>query len=143
MVNQKAITAAIIIRSNACIIPCIMKVLVTGASGLLGSNLVYSLEQADYQLDYTVNRDEVSFKGKKIKVNLADKPDKIWRYKYDLIINAAGLTDVDRCEREPNLSYKINVQIPENLARYCAENQCRLIHISTDQIFYGKADKYN
>ena len=53
------------------------------------------------------------------------------------------MTDVDRCEREPNLSYKINVQIPENLARYCAENKCRLIHISTDQVFDGRADKYN
>ena len=83
-----------------------MKVLVTGASGLLGSNLVYSLEQTDYQLYYTVNQDNVSFKGKKIKANLADEPDKIWRYKYDLIINAVGLTDVDRCEREPDLSYK-------------------------------------
>ena len=60
-----------------------------------------------------------------------------------MIINAAGLTNVDRCETEPDLSYAINTQIPEKLAQYCAQNKCRLIHISTDQIFDGRLSRYD
>jgi len=104
---------------------------------------MYSLEQTGHQLYYTVNQDNVSFKGTKIKADLSSDWDKPWRYKYDVIINAVGLTDVDKCEREPDLSYAINTQIPEKLARYCRENKCRLIHVSTDQIFDGKLNQYD
>ena len=55
----------------------------------------------------------------------------------DVIINAAALTDVDKCETDPDLAYTLNVEIPRNLASVATELNCRFVHISSDQLFDG------
>lgn len=119
-----------------------MKILVAGGSGLLGSNLLYALEKTGHEVFYTVSKNRVRFKGRKILVDLLKDFGKFEKYNPDLIVNTVGLTDVDRCEKEPNLSYQLNADLAGKLARYCSKKNCRLIHISTDQIFDGKAKKY-
>jgi dTDP-4-dehydrorhamnose reductase len=56
----------------------------------------------------------------------------------DIVINCAGFTDVDACEKEEYAVRKINVEGPRNLAQGSARFNCRLIHISTDYVFSGR-----
>lgn len=56
-----------------------------------------------------------------------------------LIINAAAYTAVDRAESEPQAAYRGNVDGPLLLAKECAQRDIRLLHISTDFVFDGRA----
>ncbi|MGZ4985911.1 MAG: dTDP-4-dehydrorhamnose reductase [Chthoniobacterales bacterium] len=56
---------------------------------------------------------------------------------FDLLINCAGLTNVDGCEKYPAAAFCVNADAPEILAQICAEKSARLIHISTDYVFDG------
>lgn len=57
------------------------------------------------------------------------------------IVNCAAYTDVDKAETEPEKAYEVNAAGAGNLARAAAQNGCRLIHISTDYVFDGTAQK--
>ena len=56
-------------------------------------------------------------------------------------VNCAGFTQVDRCEREPELARRANAQAPAVLARACAEAGARFVHVSTDYVFSGDAKR--
>jgi dTDP-4-dehydrorhamnose reductase len=56
----------------------------------------------------------------------------------DLIINAAAMTAVDACEKEPQKAVAANFEGPANLAAQCASRDIPLIHISTDYVFDGR-----
>ena len=118
------------------------KILVIGGSGLLGSNILYVF-QNKFDITYTVNEADVDFKGKKLRVNLLENFEEIKKLQFDVLVNAVALTNVDICEKDPDLAFKLNAQIPEKLARYCKENEAYLIHISTDQIFSGEEEQYD
>ncbi len=57
------------------------------------------------------------------------------------IINAAAFTNVDHCEENPDKAFAINAAGPKHLAIIAQENGAKLIHISTDYVFDGCADK--
>ena len=57
----------------------------------------------------------------------------------DVLVNAAALTQVDRCEREPELATRVNARAPAGLAEICLRQRVRLVHVSTDYVFDGKA----
>jgi dTDP-4-dehydrorhamnose reductase len=56
-------------------------------------------------------------------------------------VNAAGFTQVDRCEREPELARRANSLAPAVLARECAEAGSHFVHVSTDYVFSGDAQR--
>jgi dTDP-4-dehydrorhamnose reductase len=58
-------------------------------------------------------------------------------YDCDTIINAAGITDVDACERDPEQARLANVAGPEAVARYCAGHGVRMVNVSSDYVFAG------
>ncbi len=58
-----------------------------------------------------------------------------------IIINAAALTQLDGCERDPGQAYCINAGIVATLASYCALSGARLVQISTDHFFTGDGDR--
>ena len=113
------------------------KVLVTGATGLLGSSLVPYLKELGYQTtcigksnSSDLNTDLTSFQ-QATRVLDDSKPD--------VIINLAALTNVDRCEIYPQEAYMLNVKIVENLCSWIKTQvqDCHLIQVSTDQIYDG------
>jgi dTDP-4-dehydrorhamnose reductase len=107
-----------------------MKVLVTGADGQLGRELVRLGRSVDFEV-YGLNRHQLDITNEiKLKQIVADISP-------SLVINAAAYTHVDRAENESDLAYAVNKDGPTYLARYCANNQLKLIHISTDYVFDG------
>lgn len=61
----------------------------------------------------------------------------------DYIINSAAYTNVDGCESEKELAWKINVTGPEHIAFYASTINAHFIHISSDYVFDGKAGPYS
>jgi len=110
-----------------------VKVLVTGAKGQVGSELVLEGEKLGLQI-LASGRGELDITQQQA-VN-----DLIQTQKPDIVINAAAYTAVDQAESEPELAYAINRDGPANLAQACENNNIPLLHISTDYVFNGNKD---
>lgn len=112
-----------------------MKVLVLGAGGMLGASLVPALTA----LGHTVvghGRDAVGL----LPGDLAQAGETqalVAGAAPAVVVNLAGLTDVDRCEAEPQQAWLANVLTAENVAAACAAAGAHLVHISTDQVYDG------
>jgi dTDP-4-dehydrorhamnose reductase len=117
------------------------KILIVGGSGLLGSNwLKKNLNR--YFFFAIINKKSITNnKIKKIFIDLKNKKKIFFFLKdknIDVVINLAGSTDVDKCEKYKNKTFFANVTIPKNLAYACKMKSIPFVHISTDHIFNGK-----
>lgn len=120
------------------------RILITGASGLLGLNLALDASRAHEVIG--VDRDTLnSAPFEVIKGDLLT-PDAIPNIlkvaKPDAVINCAALADVDACEEDPDLAHRINAEFPGQLADLCARRKIKLLHISTDAVFDGQKAGY-
>jgi dTDP-4-dehydrorhamnose reductase len=115
--------------------PEIQTILITGANGQLGRSL--NAIMGEYP-QYTA-----TFADRKM-LDLS-KPSTIESFfavnTFDLIINCAAYTAVDKAESEPELADRINHLAVKQLAKIAAQQQAKLIHISTDYVFNGKQYK--
>lgn len=107
------------------------KILVTGGNGQLGQCFQkLSKDNTDFEFIFADSK----------TLDITDGPsvdDFFSEHKPDFCINAAAYTAVDLAEKEKDQAYKINSEGVSNLAEACAENNARLIHISTDYVFDG------
>jgi dTDP-4-dehydrorhamnose reductase len=125
------------------------KILLTGANGLLGQKTadVFARE-TDHELLLAdlASKGEEPRKYSYIQLDITNKEkvkSVVKDYKPDIIINAAAYTNVDGCETERELSWRVNVDAVKNLiiaSRYCSS---KIIHISTDYIFDGVKGGYD
>jgi len=124
-----------------------MRVLVTGASGLLGVNLSLVLSQQGYQVVGWVNSNPLPnapFLVETINlIDLADLERRIMTVKPDLIIHCAALANLDLAEANPELAYLINTDVTEQIAKTAARERIQLVHISTDAVFDGVKGGYS
>ena len=121
-----------------------IKILITGANGMLGSSLCQLYEHTNDV--YAFHRDRECYASCLADFNLdltnQEKLKKIFLpIKPDLVIHCAGLTDVDKCEKNPELAYDANVTAAKHLAQICGKDT-KLVYISTDQV-YGVADDHS
>ncbi len=122
-----------------------LKVLVTGASGLLGSKLTELLVNKGYKVysGYYTHRPKY---GIPVKLDISNENTVskiIDKVKPDIIMHSAALTDVDKCESDKDLAFKINVLGTKNIALYFKKYGYFLIYISTDYIFGGEKGLYS
>jgi len=119
--------------------------LVTGASGLLGIN--FSLRIAREHTVIGVFTDS-RLQGSPFTEQITDltQPGQIeWlvdTYKPDVILHTAALTNVDTCEKQPELAQRLNAEVPGELAAATQAHGIRMVHISTDAVFDGAHPGY-
>jgi len=121
-----------------------LKLLVTGASGLLGSKLVELALDAGHQVTSVYN--EHPAKGSEvIRAELRDTDaikNILTSRPLDAVIHTASITDVDFCERNPSLAMDVNGKTMETIARACRELGSFLVYVSTDYVFSGQTGMY-
>ncbi len=111
-----------------------MRVLVTGACGMLGSLVVAALKGKHTAVPTDVLPEcEV--------MDISDTSsvfDTINRVRPEMVIHCAAMTDVDGCERDPDAAHRINAVGTWNLACACASIDCPIAYVSTDYVFDGE-----
>lgn len=109
-------------------------VLVVGAGGRLGRALSRATWPVSLKPEFAA-RTELDA----LDANALSRALEIRRPR--VIVNAAGWTDVDGAERDPDGARRLNRDLPAALADVCARSGARLIHVSTDYVFDGQADR--
>jgi dTDP-4-dehydrorhamnose reductase len=114
---------------------------IIGNKGMLGTEICNLLElnnipfvKSDLDTDITKKKALDKFKNNNEKLFLEKNSTHAENY----IINCAAYTAVDLAEDNPDDAFLINRDGPENIARFCKENNFKLIHISTDYVFNGE-----
>lgn len=116
------------------------KIIVTGANGQLGRAV--NIEFADRTDIELVNTDVAGDNVTPLDITDVDKVIAFVRdVKPDAIINCAAHTNVDACETQVDLAYKINAIGPRNLSIAASDTGARLMHISTDYVFEGNGTR--
>jgi dTDP-4-dehydrorhamnose reductase len=117
-----------------------MRILVIGKNGQLGRSIQKIVKKENYN---NQNADDFIFVGKE-ELDLSNE-NNITRYfegnAFDIIINCAAYTAVDKAEEEPNFANQINYLAVKQLGQIVKNQQAKLIHISTDYVFDGESDK--
>jgi dTDP-4-dehydrorhamnose reductase len=120
-----------------------MKILITGSHGMLGTDLT-SLLREKMALSSSHNEDieVIEAPHEKLDITLEDEVSGfISRHTPDIIINCAAFTNVDKCETEREIAFKVNALGPKYIAAAAKKCGARVIHISSDFIFDGYSDK--
>jgi len=122
-----------------------LKILLTGASGLLGKALIFE-SKSEYALYGTYLSTNLGIKDVSLlRVDISKEDiffETVSKIVPNIIIHTAALTNVDLCEKEKELAYKINVVGTENVVKFAKKVKTKLVYISTDFVFDGKLGNY-
>lgn len=119
-----------------------MKIVITGASGLLGKRLFEILSK-------TQEVTGTYFGNKKMDnlhyIDVSDKNDVesfFEKIRPEVIIHAAAMVDVDFCEEHKEDARKVNVEGTRNIVEICKKYNCKLVFLSSDYVFDGQSGPY-
>ena len=121
--------------------------LLTGASGLVGSNVASTAARRGLEVVAIVGRFAGGIPGA-TRVERLDVADTAAVQRLalelfpDVIVNAAAISEVPQCEADPERSHAINVALPATLAQVAHHVGARLIHLSSEQVFEGTRAPY-
>ena len=123
-----------------------MKILLTGASGLLGNAYARAAVRRGHEVIALANQNAPAADGlsRTLQMDLC-APEaltglclEIWP---DAIVNCAAISNPASVEAEPKLAENINVALPRHLAQLSNHLGTRLIHVSTDMVFDGRSEE--
>ena len=109
-----------------------MKVLVTGAAGQVGTEVLAAF--ADHEVTGLAHAE----------LDVADEAAvvaAVHDHAPDLVVHTAAFTKVDACESEPDLAWRVNALGPWWVARACALADAAMVHLSTDYVFDGTSGR--
>lgn len=121
-----------------------MRILITGASGLLGTKICEKTLSKNHEVYSAYNTNKPSF-GKPVQLDVLNSTlveQALRKIRPEVVVHAAALTDVDKCEMEKELAWKINVEGTANIAKICRELGSFLVYVSTDYVFEGERGMY-
>ncbi len=122
------------------------KLLLTGASGLLGSNLLFCLRDRYDIVGITYSKSVVAVGVHICSLDLGDAKNLkalVDDVKPDIVIHAAAEANVDKCEENPDMAYQSNVQMTTNVVAALHGLNTKLIYISTDLVYDGKKGNFS
>ncbi len=105
------------------------KILITGATGFLGSRIL-DFYSNKYHI-YAPTRSEMDITNEDMVVQVFEK------YRPDIVLHCAAVSNVGLCEKEPEKSYKINVDGSIIIAKASGKYQAKCIICSSDQVYFG------
>lgn len=120
-----------------------MHLLVTGSTGLLGSQVIASAPDRGWAVSGTYHDEEPSadIDAHRLDVRRDGRiAPLLERLEPDAVVNCAAMIDVDACERDPAAAHAVNGRAPGDLAAACSARDIGLVHVSTDYVFDGVAD---
>ena len=119
-----------------------MKILVTGSTGLLGTDISYTLEESGYDLLKACHSERG---GKFIAADITSEEgmETLTNQDWDCIVHTSAWKNPDECENKESDTYRINVWATEQLAKAAAEKNAKMIFISTDYVFSGNNPPYS
>ena len=109
-----------------------MKILVTGARGMLGSDLMERLGRGHEAVGVDIDEFDI--------LDARAVRDGIASYAPGWVVHCAAFTNVDGCEAEPGKAYEVNATGAGNVAAACRTAGARLVFISTDYVYDGRKD---
>jgi len=119
-----------------------MRILITGASGMLGRDLVEALSEEHEVVGLDIKGSRFTVHGLRFIVCDITVREKIIKaicdVRPEIVIHAAAYTDVDGCEKNKNLAYKVNGIGAQNVTLACKECKASIAYISTDFVFDGE-----
>ncbi|WP_183279701.1 dTDP-4-dehydrorhamnose reductase [Clostridium fungisolvens] len=123
-----------------------MKILITGAKGQLGTQIINIIKAGKSELGVipqnVASAEIIGIDVDELDItSLSATRTYLKEVKPDVVINCAAYTNVDGCETNEDIAFKVNAIGPRNLAIVCEELDTKLIHISTDYVFSGVGTK--
>lgn len=131
-----------------------IRVLIIGGSGMLGHKLCQRLPEQDLEVMATIRRPAEFtarypsvFGHTRLVANVDVVDDRrleqvVAEIAPQVVINCVGIVKQLAAAQDAVLSGRVNAFLPHELARLCAQRECRLIHISTDCVFAGRRGMY-
>ena len=120
------------------------RILITGASGLLGINLAQETMNAHdivaVDRGKLVNAPFKILNGDLLNPGILDLV--LDSAQPEWLINCAALADLEACENSPGIARRLNIDLPSQMAKACKTRGVSFVHISTDAVFDGEKDNF-
>jgi dTDP-4-dehydrorhamnose reductase len=121
------------------------RLLITGASGLLGANLVLAAK-AQHEVTAVCHQHPIAVDGVRCVTVDLSRPgaadELIGAERPAWVVHCAAAADVDQCQRDPAWANRLNVEMADRVAEASAKAGARLVHVSTDAVFDGERGGY-
>lgn len=108
-----------------------MRVIITGAGGQLGQALQNVFNRQDFDV---LNIPRLDVADHAVVQELS-------KYKPELVVHAAAMTNVDGCAKDPDAAFSVNAFGTQNVAHACLRCNAEMVYISTNEVFSGRADR--
>ena len=108
------------------------KIWVCGSRGQIGQAVNDVVDKLEFEMLDTDRDDlDVTDTDEVLRFGEMNRPD--------IIINCSGMTDIEACEENPSMAYKVNALGARNLAIVASKMQAKMVQLSTDDVFDGKS----
>jgi dTDP-4-dehydrorhamnose reductase len=124
-----------------------MKILVVGGSGLVGWDFVNRASDRGHNVTYTyLSSKPTNYSESAIQLDIRDQEAVgavVCSADPDVVVHTAGITDVDACERNPEIAHEVNVEGTRSVVSACEKYGSGLTFISTGFVFDGKGETFS